>query len=73
MKTRQRLCQPFLQGGSSLDQEISQVELTVAMHQEYESMKSFEVFTVIPLEQLIESEKKGIIDSRWVHRRKPDG
>ena len=36
-------------------------------------MRSFDAFTEIPFEQLVESEKKGIIDSRRVHKRKPDG
>ena len=67
------LCQPILPGSSGLDQEISQEVLKIAMYQGHESMRSFDVFTEIPFEQLIESEKKGIIDSRWVHRRKPDG
>ena len=36
-------------------------------------MRSCDVFTEIPLSQLLASEKKGLIDSRWVHRRKPGG
>jgi hypothetical protein len=52
---------------------MSSEELAAAMLQDYESMKSFDVFTEVSLSQLSEPERKGLISSRWVHRRKPDG
>ena len=62
-ETQRSLCQPVLPGSSSSDQEISPEELNAAMHQEYESMRSLNVLPEIPFEHLIESEKKGVIDS----------
>ena len=44
-----------------------------AMRSEYESMKSFNVFTEMELSQVPKEQQAEIIDSRWVHRRKPDG